>query len=523
MKDIFVFVLIMEINYLNLARAEDLPGAKKAGYRFLEILPGLFAWGTLLFGFALSWFWPLGVAIFIIAFDLYWLFRVLYLAAHQIASYRRMQKHIKTGWRAKLEADFSAQWREFYHLVVLPFAGESGEVVRATLDSLAKTDYPKENLIVLLAAEDMPSARRILEEAQKDYGGRFFALWPSIHPKNISGELRGKGANVDWAIGVMQKKFLPATGIPKENIIVSFFDIDTKPYADYFSCLAWHFLKSSNRLRESYQPIPVYNNNIWDAPWMSRIIATSSTFWEMMQQERPEQLVTFSSHSMPLPALLEVGYPRNVVSDDSRIFWRAYFYYGGKYKTTPLYYPVSMDAVLGKNTFRTMINQYKQQRRWAWGVENVPYVFFNLFFSPAAKKISLREKLFHVGTMLEGFWSWATAALLTFGLAWLPLFLGGQNFGTTLLSYNLPRFTSVIMTMAMAGMMISAIISMLLLPPRPKNYGRWRHFSMFLQWLLLPVTLIVFGAFPALESQTRMIINKPLGFWITEKGGKGKK
>jgi hypothetical protein len=43
---------------------------------------------------------------------------------------------------------------------------------------------------------------------------------------------------------------------------------------------------------------------------------------------------------------------------------------------------------------------------------------------------------------------------------------------------------------------------------------------MFLQWLLLPVTLIVFGAFPALESQTRMIINKPLGFWVTEKQGK---
>jgi len=144
-------------------------------------------------------------------------------------------------------------------------------------------------------------------------------------------------------------------------------------------------------LRKSYQPIPVYNNNIWEAPLISRIIATSSTFWEMMQQERPEQLVTFSSHSMPLATLLEVGYPRNVVSDDSRIFWRAYFYYGGKYKTTPLYYPVSMDAVLGKTTFRTMINQYKQQRRWAWGVENVPYVFFNLFFNPRQKNIFAGE------------------------------------------------------------------------------------------------------------------------------------
>ncbi len=510
----------MAIDYINLARAGDLAGAPRAAYRFLEILPGLLAWATLLFGFVLSWFWPLGVAIFIIAFDLYWLLRVLYLAAHQISSYRRMQNHIKTDWTKKLKKDFAHQWQEIYHLVILPFAGESGEVVRTTLDSLIKSDYPKNKMIVLLAAEDNSSARQISQEVQEDYKNKFFALWPSIHPKGVAGELQGKGANVNWALDAARDKFLPQIGIAKEKIIVSLFDIDTKPQSQYFACLAWHFLKSGRRLRQCYQPIPVYNNNIWSAPAVSRIIATSATFWEMMQQERPEQLVTFSSHSMPLATLLEVGYPRNVVSDDSRIFWRAYFHYKGDYQAVPLYYPVSMDAVLGRSFWRTMINQYKQQRRWSWGVENLPYVFFNLFAGPVRKSISFRKKMFHVATIVEGFWTWATASLLIFGLAWLPLLLGGQDFGATLLSYNLPRFTSVIMTMAMIGMLISAIVSMLILPPPPKKYGIGHRLSMFFQWALLPITLIVFGAFPALESQTRMIINKPLGFWVTEKGSK---
>ncbi|MFA6376317.1 MAG: glycosyltransferase family 2 protein [Candidatus Paceibacterota bacterium] len=512
----------MAIDYLNLSRADDLSGAKKNGYRFLEILPGILAWVTLLFGFVLSWRWPLAVAVFIIAFDLYWLCRVLYLAVHQIASYQKMKNAIAKNWQKSLERDFKNKWHDIYHLVVLPFANENGEVVRATLDSLVNVNYPKDRIIILFAVEDIPAARELLGQIEAEYGAKFLAVWSEIHPKGIAGELQGKGANVNWALKKVKTEFLPKIKIDAEDIVVSLFDIDTKPYPQYFSCLTWHYLNVPDRLRTSYQPIPVYNNNIWEAPLVSRIIATSSTFWEMMQQERPEQLVTFSSHSMPLKALLEVGYPYNIVSDDSRIFWRAYFYYGGKYKTIPMYYPVSMDAVMGNTTLRTMVNQYKQQRRWSWGVENLPYVFFNLFMNPASAKIKLGEKLFHVMTIVEGFWSWAIGSILTFGLGWLPLLLGGEGFSSSLLAHNLPRLTSIIMTMAMIGMVASAIISMLLLPPRPKRYGRWRHLSMLLQWLCLPVTLIFFGSIPALESQTRLIINKPLGFWITEKPGKKK-
>jgi len=73
----------------------------------------------------------------------------------------------------------------------------------------------------------------------------------------------------------------------------------------------------------------------------------------------------------------------------------------------------------------------------------------------------------------------------------------------------------------MGGMIISAILSFKILPPKPKNRvplrGILRDFSMVFQWLLLPVTLIFFGALPALDAQTKLMSGKHLGFWATEK------
>lgn len=517
------FRLSMPIDYLNLSSSRDVNGfADKLFYRAFEIFPGFLSWFTLGLAGILSWLAPFWVAIFIIIFDLYWLLRVLYLAFHQVSSYRKMKVNSAVDWFEKLKSGKPDEWRRIYHLVILPFVNEEESVLRSTVKEIYDSNYPKDKFILVFALEERSGqvARDAVARIVKDYKDKFFAIAQTVHPGDIVGELAGKGSNVEWCVRELEKKFIPELGIDRENIIVSFFDIDTKPYPYYFACAAWHFLESNDRQHMSFQPIPVYNNNIWEAPAISRIVATSSTFWQMMQQERPELLVTFSSHSMPLKTLLEVGYPRNNVSDDSRIFWRAYFKFGGNYSVVPLYYPVSMDAVIAPTLWRTMLNQYKQQRRWSWGVENVPYVMFNLFRNPASKGISLQKKLFHVVMMLEGFWSWATGSILTFCLGWLPLLLGGSSFNGTLLSYNLPRLTSQIMTLAMAGMIVSAVISMLLLPPRPARLSKWRNLSMVLQWALLPVTLIVFGSIPALESQTRLMIQKPLGFWVTEKSRK---
>jgi len=137
------------------------------------------------------------------------------------------------------------------------------------------------------------------------------------------------------------------------------------------------------------------------------------------------------------------------------------------------------------------------------------------------KNISFLTKFSHLFTILEGFWSWATAALLLFLLGWLPILLGGKSFNFTVLSFNLPILTGRIMTISMVGMIVSAILSTMLLPPIPNDmkwHIRWyKKSTVFLQWLLLPVTLILFGSFPALDAQIRLMLGKYLGFWVTEK------
>jgi len=206
-----------------------------------------------------------------------------------------------------------------------------------------------------------------------------------------------------------------------------------------------------------------------------------------------------------------------MVSEDSRIFWQNLLYYDADYSVIPLNYPVSMDANLAPTFLKTSINVYKQQRRWGWGVENVPYLFFGFWKN---KKISNRKKWHWTWVQLEGFWSWATNAILIFLLGWLPLYLGGDSFNITVLSYNLPRVTRFLMTIAMIGLVGSAIYSTLLLPKRPKGQGIIKYLGMIIQWILIPFTILVFGALPGLEAQTRLLLGKYMGFWVTPKKNK---
>jgi hypothetical protein len=502
-------------DYLNISRAEDLEDSKERFlYRLLEIFPGLLSWGTLISAFFLSAFAPIAAAIFIILFDLFWLLKIGYLAFHQVVSFLQMKKNLKVNWSERVS--LLSNWQKIYHLIILPFYKEDEEIVERSFEALLSVEYPKEKLIVVLTGEEEggETVQKIAKEIEKKYSNKFFKFLATIHPKNLKGEIAGKGSNVAWAIKEAKRKIILPLKIPPENIIVSNFDIDTRPYPQYFACLTFHYLTIKNPQRASYQPIPIYNNNIWLAPAFSRVIATSGTFWQMMQQERPEILVTFSSHSLPFVILEKIDYPKNVVSDDSRIFWKSYFFYDGDYRVIPLHYPVSMDAVLAKNLKKTIINQYKQQRRWAWGCKDIPFLLFAFLKN---KKISFSEKMYHSINVLDGFWSWATSSLLIFFLGWLPLILGGEKFNITLLSYNLPRLTSNLMTLAMFGMIISGILSFLMLPPKPKNSNSFKSLSIVLQWLLLPITLIFFGAFPALDAQTRLMLGKHLEFWPTEK------
>ncbi len=119
--------------------------------------------------------------------------------------------------------------------------------------------------------------------------------------------------------------------------------------------------------------------------------------------------------------------------------------------------------------------------------------------------------------LFEGHISWAIVSILIFLLGWLPLILGGPEFSHTLISYNLPKIISRVMTLSMVGLVISVYLSFLLLPPKPPEYGRFKYIVFAFSWLLFPITMIFFSSLPALGAQTRWMFGRYMGFWPTEK------
>ncbi len=499
---------------LHIGRATELSGSDRVLYRLLEMIPGALAWGTLLGAVILSYFNPILAAIFIIAFDFYWLLKTVYLSIYLRHNWRRMRYNMKLDWHVPLK---NISYDHVIHLVILPYFKEPIDVVEKSIQALLSTDYDKKKIAVVLASEfaDGERAQEINALMYKKYAEKFGYFLATTHPKGVLGEMPGKGSNIAYAAEQVRKELLDVHNIPYENVVVSAFDIDTVVYPQYFLCITWHFLTAENPFRVSFQPVPLYNNNIWEAPALSRVVAASGTFWQMIQQERPEKLATFSSHAVSFKTLYEIGYwQKNMVSEDSRIFWNAFLAYDGNYTVMPISYPVSMDANLAPTFWQTIKNIYKQQRRWGWGVENVPYILFGMIKNP---HIPFWKKIRVSFVQLEGFWSLSTNPILIFLLGWLPLWLGDGFFHTTVLSYNLPIITRDLMILAMAGLVMSAVISISFLPPAPLNIRRHQKLFMVLQWVFVPITITIFGSIPGLEAQTRLLFGKYMGFWVTPK------
>ncbi|MCK5332525.1 hypothetical protein KAJ41_01520 [Candidatus Parcubacteria bacterium] len=517
------------MNETNQKVVFDFPTSKpstKKEYRVqraFEVLPAIITWLFLIFSIYFSVNFPVGVAIFIIVFDLYWMIKVFYITVFMLFGYRRIKIWEKIDWLEKCKnlsetkrENVLKNYRDIYHLVIIPIYKEGLEILEPAIDSIVNSDYEKDKMIIVFAFEQRAGAEA-LERAkiiEEKYSDRFFAHLTTVHPDGIKGEAKVKGANASWA-AEEARIFLDEQNIKYENVIVSTFDCDTCVHQKYFSCLTYQFMINSKRLQFSYQPLPLYNNNIWQTNSVVRVIMTSSSFWQIMQSVRYNKMVTFSSHSMSFKTLVDVNYwPRDMISDDSIIFWKCYILYHGDYFVQPIYLTISLDAVLAENYLKTLVNQYKQQRRWAWGIENIP-IIYRAFLKD--KKISLTRKFSRGWEELAGRISWGLIPVIIAFLGWFPLIFGGDQFNQTVLALNLPKVLGYLMTFAMMGLLISMYMSLLLLPPPPYKMNIFRRSVMVFQWILAPMVAIPLGALPMIDAQTRMLFGKYMEFWVTKK------
>jgi len=66
--------------------------------RLMEIIPGFLTWATIFGMFVFSFILPVYVAIFVILFDIYWIFRTIFIAYYSVEGYRKLKKGTQIDW-----------------------------------------------------------------------------------------------------------------------------------------------------------------------------------------------------------------------------------------------------------------------------------------------------------------------------------------------------------------------------------------------------------------------------------------
>lgn len=532
-------------------------------WRALEIFPGVLTWSGFIIPIFFSAFFPVLTASFIIIYTVMWLFRALKFSLKLWRSLQRVQNAKRTDWKKLIQfVDYPEKIgyeisrirkrkndnpqntskellqeyedlldriqflqkigqykksRELIHALLFVTYKESWEVVHQSLESYAKSDYPPSNIILILAGEeaDHENFLAMAERIKIEFGGTFKDIIVTVHPRNIPGEIKGKSANATHASKEF-KKYLDQRNIKYENVILSNFDADTVIHPLYFSELTFKYLVTPRRTEMAYQPTPMYHNNIWDVPMMMRIVAQSCTFWAMAESVEIDRYKSFSSRSLSFQTAIDIDYwDPSIIPDDSRQYWTAYTVYNGRHHVIPIYSPVYMDAVLSDTYIKTFKSQYRQLRRWAWGVCDFPFLAINLWYNP---HISWWAKTKQITSFLQDHFSWATAPILLLFLGFVPGWVNA-GFRDRVLAYNLPQIMSFLLTISSIGVIVCALMSLTLVPHRPFR-KRWGRVLISLQWLLVPIVNIFLSAIPSLEAQTRLIFGKYLEFKVTEKARK---
>lgn len=516
--------------------------------RAFEILPGLTTWGFFFALIAFSFALPTAAAYLVIGFDLLWLGKSFGMSRRMVQGYSRLHRYSRFDWNEWLgvlsafvrtgelpenRSSKQSQWflgilqrnrdrrqelldpQTIYHGIVIALVNEPLDVIEPTIQALIDSDYDPERLIVYIAYEARGGAatEEKVDYLITTYGKHFFHMSGSCHVQK-QGEVIGKGSNITNA-GRDLLVWVKARKIDTSQVIVTSLDCDNRPHKAYLAYLTFVYCILPDRKYKAYQPITMYYNNIWDVPAAMRLVAVGNTFWIIVQSMRPHLLRNFASHAQSLDALQETDFwSTKTIVEDGHQFWRSFFTFSGRYEVIPLHVPITQDAVLADGYIRTFKAQFVQIRRWAYGASDISYVVSQ---SVRHKEIPFLVRLGKFLRLYEGHFSWATAPLLLALAGWLPLVLNPAS-DQNIIAHQLPVIASSIQMVATLGIVISIFLTLLSLPPRPARYRRHRTIGMLLQWVLLPVTTICFGALAAIVSQTRLMFGRYLTkFDLTEK------
>ena len=480
--------------------------------RLMEIIVPLSSWFLITLPLWLSPFHPALVAYFIIAFDLYFFSKSMSTAYACVVSYNEILFHNTIKYDKKLKK--IKNYQSLKHFILIPNYKEHLHKLEETIEELIKNDYPDKNSLYLILAFEKREVDAINKNQliSREYKKYFKKIISCYHPL-ATDEEPGKASNQTFAAKIVDE-FIMKYNFDRKNVLITICDADSKLPKNYFSYLSFEYLRDKNRLFHFYwAPVLLYNN-FWQLPFMVRMQATLSSILRLAFLSQKENLIQVSTYSTNLWLLKKINFwDTDIIPEDWHVFFQAFFTFGGKVKTIPLFTIVNGDAVFSGGTMKTLANRYEQEKRWAWGVTDVGYVLKKFFQTP---NIDFWAKFKKIAFIIETHLFWPTSFFILTISASLPPLIN-PSFRRTVLGLLLPKLSALILTLS-SGMLILYIYLDIKLRQKVNMKTSFSNLPLLIvQWYLLPVVSFFFSSLPALDAHTRILLGKKLEYKVTEK------
>lgn len=480
--------------------------------RLLEILPGFFSWSLILFPVWGALLIPIVVSYFVLFYDVYWFYKSFSLVIIAFIAHRKITASEKQDFVKK--AKELAHFEKIYHLIIIPNFQERTEKLRKTLSYLSHQTFPHQRLLVVLAMEEREKDVEIKTKILvKEFGKKFGGLYITFH-KDMEDEVRGKSSNQRYAIEWVQKYVLSKKRIDKDFLTISSVDADSLFDHQYFAYLSYVFLKDTNPYRRFWQSATVYHNNIWQVPAPIRILSIIGSVWRTGVLIRHERLIPNATYSTSFKLLKQVGFwDKDVIPEDYRIFFKAFYKTGGEIEVVPIFLKTSMDAAQSTGFWKSLKNKYEQEKRWAWGVSDDP-LFIKWWLT--VPKISFWKKTNYLLRVLMDHFLWPVNWFIITIAANVISFVNPQ-FTRTTLGYNLPRLSGVILTSCLLALMAIIIIDQRQRRASQGPSSKLRELLVPFEFVMIPIASFFLSTLPGLVAHTRLMLGKRMDYRVTEK------
>lgn len=497
-------------------------GASSSVGRWRYAVPGFLSWSIIVMTVTGLVLFPRTWLYVATAFLIYFLLRMfVHLVFAVVGDFKRRDWE-RIPWRADDEEVGPAGFApaDVWHIVVVPAYREPAEVLRRTLDGLARQHRARERVVAVLGMEERdesaPATAMLLAQ---EYAALFARMIVTYHPANIPGEVPGKSSNENWAAREAKRIVCDEMGIERERITITSCDADSVLHPEYLAAVSKLFVSDDRRYARFWQAPLLYYNNIWQVPAPIRF-----TTWFVHAGQIAELAMPFytplpiSTYTLSLTMAEECGWwDPAVIPEDWHMFLQCFMARDGDVGLTSVFLPTMADATDGDTWWGALRNRFVQVMRHSWGAEDVGYLLGKLMERrrrPSARMLFRFGQVLHDHVFRVVTWFLVTSAYILNLKHW-PVYAYAGPIGYV--PVRAAGILGPLFTLGGVAILLTLLVELRRNPP-PAHMSPIRvAIEIGAMWMSLPVIGFGLGMLPALNAQTKLMLGLPLSYKATPK------